>query len=92
MCKIKTGEEVKHRGDLQNVITSVILRQTGVFTKDAVVEQARKQLIGSKYESGLEVNEMVMETLNSLFNVNAVKSDGHGKYQLCASWPAINKR
>ncbi len=92
MCKIKTGEEVKHRGDLQNVITSVILRQTGVFTKDAVVEQTRKQLIGSKYESSLDVNEMVTETLNSLFNVNAVKSDGHGKYQLCASWPAINKR
>ena len=92
MCKIKTGAEVKHRGDLQNVITSTIFRQTGVFTKKALATEIRKQLVGSAYENSSEVDAQLMETLNTLFNVDAVKSDGHGKYQLCASWPAINKR
>lgn len=42
MCKIRTGEEVKHRGNLQNVITGMILRQTGVFTKDTILPALQK--------------------------------------------------
>ena len=36
MCKVKEGKDVKTKGDLQNLVTSVILRQTSEFTVDDI--------------------------------------------------------
>lgn len=92
MCNVKEGKDVKNKGDLQNLVTSVILRQTSEFSVDDIYNGTRARLVGSDYYDSLEVKQRCEDTLNTLFNINCLKSDGHGKYQLAMSWPAVNKR
>ena len=84
MCKIKTGADVQYREDLQKLVTSMILRQPGIFTKKTIVAHVRQQTVGSRYERSPEIDEMVAETLNTLYTQKKVMHDGHGKYQLRA--------
>ena len=91
MCNIKEGKDVKTKGDLQNLVTSVILRQMSEFSVDDIYNCTRAKLVGSVYYDSLEVKQYCEDTINTLFNINSLKSDGHGKYQLAMSWPAVNK-
>lgn len=91
MCNVKTGADVKHKGDLQNLITSVILRQSGVFTKDDVIDGVRAKLQGSVYVDNGEVIQRIEDTLHQLFIINCLICDGK-QYQLSMSFPAVTKR
>lgn len=91
MCNVKTGADVKHKGDLQNLITSVILRQSGTFTKDDVAAGVRAKLQGSAYLDSHEVEQRIEDTLHQLFIIDCLKSDGK-QYQLSMSFPAVTKR
>lgn len=92
MCNVKEGRDVKNDGDLQNLITSVILRQTLEFSVDDIYNGVRDRLTGSDYYDSLEVRQRCEDTIHTLFNINCLKILGHGKYQLAMSWPAVNKR
>lgn len=64
MCVVKTGVEVKTFRDLQNLVTSSVLRQPGLFDEHLVNEYAFERLQGSVYESeGALVKDMIRKTL-----------------------------
>lgn len=92
MCNVKEGINVKTKGDLQNLVTSVILRQTSEFSLDDIYNDTRARLTGSDYYDSLETKQLCEDTVNKLFSISCLKSIGHGKYQLAMSWPAIAKR
>lgn len=89
MCNVKEGKDVKAKGDLQNLVTSVILRQTSEFTVDDIYNGTLARLVGSDFYDNLEVRQRCEDTIHTLFNIDCLKILGHGKYQLAMSWPAV---
>lgn len=92
MCNVKEGINVKTQGDLQNLVTSVILRQTSEFCVDDIYNAVRAKLTGSVYYDSSEVRQRCEDTINTLFIIDCLKTLEHGKYQLAMSWPAISGR
>lgn len=92
MCNVKENENVKTRADLQNLVTSVILRQTDEFTLDDVVHDANLRLVGSPYYATEELTARCSDTLHTLFIFNGIQSAGKDKYSPGRSWPAVSAR
>ena len=92
MCNIKEHEDVKTIGDLQNLVTSVILRQTSEFSVDDIYNGTRARLIGSSYYDSLEVKQRCEDTINTLFIIDCLEVVGHGKYKLHMSFPSVVPR
>lgn len=92
MCNIKTGSNVKHHGDLQNLITSAILRQTNTFSVNDIYVQVNEKLVGSKYHDCGSTKQLCTDTIDKLYNICGVGTADDGKYKLTLSWPSINKR
>lgn len=92
MCNIKEHEDVKTIGDLQNLVTSVILRQTSEFSVDDIYNGTRARLIGSSYYDSLEVKQSCEDTINTLFIIDCLEVVGHGKYKLHMSFPSVVPR
>lgn len=90
--RVKENENVKTRADLQNLVTSVILRQTDEFTLDDIVRAANLRLVGSSYYATEELTARCDDTLNTLFLFNGIQLVGKDRYCLGLSWPAISKR
>ena len=90
MCNVKEGKDVKTKGDLQNLVTSVILRQTSEFTVDDIYNGTLARLVGSDFYDSLEVKQRCEETITTLFLINCLESLGHGKYKLAMSFPSVN--
>ncbi|MGN1301886.1 MAG: hypothetical protein ACI4U9_05140 [Clostridia bacterium] len=96
---IRRHEEVRHRGDVQNLITSVILRQHTMFSKEDIYESVENNLERSDFgkdgarRKEIDVKMMVDDTLNTLSIIDCVRYDSkQHKYQLRGSFPAVNKR
>ena len=99
MANIRRNEEVRHREDVQNLITSVILRQYTMFSKEDIYESVEENLKRSDFAKDgvrrqeIDVKTMVDDTLNTLSIIDFVRYDSkQHKYQLCGSFPAITKR
>ena len=92
MCNVKEGAEVKTRADLQNLVTSVILRQTDVFTLDDIVKAANTRLYGSTYFKTKELEDRCADTVKTLFLIGSIDSTSKNNYKLAMPWPAISKR
>ena len=92
MCNIKQGANVKTIGDLQNLVTGVILRQTSEFSIDDIYNEVRARLTGSDYYDSSEVRQRCEDTIHTLFNINSLNVLEDGKYQLAMSFPAVTKR
>ena len=92
MCNIKELEDVKTIGDLQNLVTSVILRQTSEFSVDDIYNGTRARLISSSYYDSLEVKQRCEDTINTLFIIDCLEVVGHGKYKLHMSFPSVVPR
>ena len=92
MCNVKTGADVKHHGDLQNLITSTILRQTNTFSVEDIYNQVNEKLVGSKYCNRGLARQLCADTIDKLYNICGLGFANDGKYQLTLSWPSINKR
>lgn len=90
MCNVKEGPEVKTKADLQNLVTSVLLRQKNEFTLDDIIQGANARLVGSAYFESKELEECCKNTLNTLFNINSIRSVSKGKWKLTMSWPAVS--
>jgi len=89
MSNVKEGKDVKNKGDLQNLITSVILRQTSEFSVDDIYNGTRARMLGSEYYDSPEVKNYCKETLDTLYNNDCLKRVEKGKYQLAMGWPAV---
>ena len=90
MCNVKEFKDVKTKGDLQNLVTSVILRQTSEFTVDDIYNGTLARLVGSDFYDSLEVKQLCEESIDVLFLINGLKSVGKGKYKLALSFPSVN--
>lgn len=92
MCKIKEGAAVQTKGDLQNLVTSVILRQTSTFSVEDIYQAARAKLIGSDYLDRPELRQRCQDTISTLFVIDCIRSVDKGMYTLAMSFPAVNRR
>ena len=78
MCKVKTGKNVRTDRDLQNLVTSVILRQRRSFDRNEIVSQTKSKLRDSEMQlDNQEIEKMIYRTLGVL-ECNGVvgKKDG----------------
>jgi len=89
---VKENSNVKTKADLQNLVTSVILRQTNEFTLTDVVNAANLRLVGSTYYESQELIERCYDTVETLFLIGSISNTKSGKYCLSMSWPAISGR
>lgn len=99
MANIRRNEELRHLGDVHNLITSVILRQDGMFSKEDIYESVENNLERSSYAKDgarrkeINVKSMVDDTINTLSIIDCIRYDSRQhKYMLSMSFPAINKR
>ena len=96
MCKIKTGALVETDADLQNLITSVILRQTEPFTKETIEGQLLANLEGSAFSAEDEKREQAIKTckrtLKFMMLSSSIRSMGvdDQRYRLALSFPSYN--
>ena len=67
MCKVKTGKNVRTDRDLQNLVTSVILRQRRSFDRNEIVSQTKSKLRDSEMQlDNQEIEKMISRTLGVL--------------------------
>lgn len=92
MCNVKEGKDIKTKGDLQNLITSVILRQTSEFTVDDIYNDTLARLVGSDFSNSLEVKQRCKVTISTLFIIDCLDVVEHGKYKLHMSFPSVIPR
>lgn len=99
MANIRRNEEVRHRGDVQNLITSAILRQSDMFSKQDIYERVEQGLEKSGFakdgvrRNEIDVKTMVDDTLNTLSIIGCVRYvSKQKKYELTMSFPAVNRR
>ena len=92
MCNVKEGKDVKTKGDLQNLVTSVFLRQTSSFSIQDIYNGVLARLKGSDWYESQEVRQRCEETLTTLFINECIRHDEDGKYKLSMSFPAIRGR
>ena len=92
MCNVKEGVNVKTKGDLQNLVTSVFLRQASSFTVEDVYNGILDRLKGSDWYNSPEVKQCCKDTLTTLFINDCIRHDEYGKYKLSMSFPAIKGR
>ena len=92
MCNVKEGTDVKTKGDLQNLVTSVILRQISEFTVDDIYNGTLARLVGSDFYDSLKVKQRCEDTISTLFIIDCLEVVGHGQYKLHMSFPSVVPR
>ena len=97
MANIPKGNALKTLGDLQNVITGIILRQYKPFSKTDIYSQVEKwcenSVFDRKRENNLnvDVNQRIDDTLNTLHTIATIRVDVKThKYELTIGFPAVN--
>jgi len=90
MCKVKEGVAVKTVGDLQNLVTSVILRQTSAFSIEDIYRATRDKLNGSLYDNEEDVKKRCEETISTLYLIDCLRNVGSERYSLAMSFPSVN--
>lgn len=89
MCKVKMGSDVKKECDLQNLITHVILCQTGDFSFVDVLNEVNDGLRGSIYQKkATRVEGLCKRTLTLMDFSDTVYSYGDDRYCLMVSYPS----
>ncbi len=80
MANVKYGADIKNNGDLQNLITGLILRMRKPYTLSSMVNLVAKFNKGSEVKiTKRELTQMVEETLD-LFQRNDLVSCMDGEY------------
>lgn len=96
MCKVNTGALVQTDADLQNLITSIILRQTEPFTKETIEDQLLTKLEGSAFSTEDKKREQALKTcertLEFMMLSSSIRSMGidDQRYRLALPFPSYN--
>lgn len=91
MCKVKKGSDVKKDCDLQNLITHVILCQTGDFTVSDILKEVNSRLENSVYQekaNRAKIESLCRRTLVLMEFSDTVYSYGDDCYCLTVSYPS----
>ena len=82
MCNIRTHEDVSSWEDVQDVITSVVIRQCGGFSKKVIFDQSKEELSGAAYNvNNKDLEKYITNTLGALMNSQSVLRK-KGKYKI----------
>ena len=76
MCRVKTGNEIHTEQDVQNLVTAIILRQRGRYTKPYLVKATKKYLPAPEVRVVVDDNQvkgMIDNTLAVLHKVGKVR-------------------
>lgn len=89
MCKVLEGADVRTIGDFQNLVTSVILRQTSTFSADDILKSTTAKLKGSEYTDPAEILKRCKDTISVLYMTDCLKRVEKGRYSLTMPFPSI---
>ena len=76
MCKVKTGDEIYTEQDVQNLITAVILRQRGKYTKQYLIKAVKIYLPAPEVRAIVDDHQlkgMIDNTLAALLKAGKVR-------------------
>ena len=79
--KIKTNEKVKNEQDLQNLITSIVLRQAQSFTIISCLKTINRFLRRSPFYWEKIVEKKLYNTLDLLRYENVIDRDLYGNFR-----------
>ena len=88
MCAVKTGEMVENEIDLQNLVTSVILRRSDAFNEKSIVESVENELSGSRLLNTADIRKLVHYTLK-IFMLNDYLYYQNGMYRAVNKYKAV---
>lgn len=92
MKDVKEGVNVVSHADLQNLVASVILRQTDTFTQESIYKVVKNKLRDSAFQDDFVlVNKHIAETISALFLCSGIKCEQEGRYKLNLSFPSLIK-
>ena len=92
MCRVKVGNSVVSNSDLQNLVTSVILRQTSTFSVEDITGIIKRMLIGSSFQDTAEVAKRCEKTISVLYLNDCLRTTESGQYKLTMSFPSVTGR
>lgn len=91
MCRIKEGADIRTAADLQNLVTSVILRQTETFSIQDVCLRIKDKATGSSLDNLEEINKRCLETISALYLIDCIRNTGENEYKLTMTFPSTSK-
>lgn len=90
MCKVKQGALVATEADLQNLVTSVILRQTSDFTVGDICKRTNDSLLGSAFADSEAIMHHCYETISALYSIDYLRAVQTGHYKLSIPFPSLS--
>lgn len=79
MCKIKVKNDIKTEQDVQNLITAIILRQRGLYTKKYLLRATQYYLPDTReIVNEKQVKNMIDDTLSILHKCGKVNYSNGG--------------
>lgn len=88
MCRIKEGANIKTEADLQNLVASVILRQTTAFSLEDVCNRVETKAVGSQLNNSKEIMKRCSETISALYLIDCIRNIENNRYKLTMTFPA----
>lgn len=90
MCKVRTKEDITTPADLQNLVTSVILRETSSFSVQDILSKTKDKVKGSPFENSDDRIKRICEnTIIELNQIDCVRLLEKDRYKLAMSFPSI---
>lgn len=81
MCRIKTGKEIEKMNDIQNMVTSYILRASSPYSIQELSEKVFQSCSGANFNiSKQDVSKLVTETTMALLRARYISSNSNGFY------------
>ncbi len=80
MCKVKTGALIVNKGDVQNMIVGIILRQQNKYKKEEILEMSKKYFQGSALEMDNNTFMEIIEENLEIFSRNEKIFCENGNY------------
>jgi secreted Zn-dependent insulinase-like peptidase len=81
MCKVITGKQISNKEDIRNLITVIVLRQSGMYNIDIIVSLVFKYLDGSQIQiEKANVLDLISDGLDVLKRNGDIKC-WNGMYQ-----------
>lgn len=91
MCRVKEGAAVVTSADLQNLVTSIILRQTSTFSAQDIFANLQSKLVGSQFLNSQEARRRCDETIETLHSVDYLRAIDTIRYKLTMSFPSVTR-
>lgn len=77
MCMVKSGKEISNRGDYQNLVIGILLRQRQKFRPSDIVDKVLHYAENSSCPIGcFETENIVDRNIDTLVRINRVRPFG----------------